>query len=207
MSTGALERIIRRGREQATGPAEPCELCRAGIGAAHRHMLDTDKGEVLCVCTACTVLFNREAASEGHYRLIPDRRVRLRGVEPRLLGVPVGLAFFVIGADGTVFANYPSPAGATQWDIDRTGWTQVVSSCPELQTMAEQVEALLVDTTMDGDGRARREAWLVPIDDCFRLVAVVRKEWKGLSGGDRVRPAIDQFFQDLRRSHGQDPRR
>jgi len=106
-----------------------------------------------------------------------------------------------------VFANYPSPAGATQWDIDRTGWTQVVSSCPELQTMAEQVEALLVDTTMDGDGRARREAWLVPIDDCFRLVAVVRKEWKGLSGGDRVRPAIDQFFQDLRRSHGQDPRR
>ena len=55
-----------------------------------------------------------------------------------------------------------------------------------------EVEALLVNTT-----RGRREHWLVPIDDCFALVTLVRREWKGLSGGTRVWEEIDRFFDDL----------
>ena len=39
--------------------------------------------------------------------------------------------------------------------------------------------------------------WIVPIDDCYRMVAAVRREWRGLSGGGRVWPAVERFFEDL----------
>ena len=38
---------------------------------------------------------------------------------------------------------------------------------------------------------------IVPIDDCFALVTLVRREWRGLSGGTRVWPEIDRFFAAL----------
>jgi hypothetical protein len=37
----------------------------------------------------------------------------------------------------------------------------------------------------------------VPIDDCYRLVALIRQEWRGLSGGTTVWPAVDRFFTEL----------
>jgi hypothetical protein len=145
------------------------------------------------VCQACSLLFNREAASLGRYRLVPDRRIRLAPIDTSPLGVPVGLAFFVPQADGAVLAHYPSPAGATRWEVDAKAWRDVVQTCPPLSSLVPRVEALLVDTS-----EGRRVAWIVPIDDCFRLVATVRREWQGLTGGERVRPAIEQFFLELR---------
>ena len=41
---------------------------------------------------------------------------------PAELGVPVGLAFFVLADDGAVVAHYPSPIGATEWDVDADAW-------------------------------------------------------------------------------------
>lgn len=203
MSTGALERVIRRaGARRREAAEQHCDLCRETVGEGHRHLLDTETGEALCACTACALLFDRPAASDGHYRLLPDRRIRLTGVDPRPLGVPVGLAFFVRQDDGEVFAHYPSPAGATRWGIQDAAWDTVVRGCPVLAGLAPLVEALLVNTTGE-----RREAWLVPVDDCYRLVAVVRREWTGLTGGDRVGPEIERFFEELGRRHGQDPGR
>jgi hypothetical protein len=114
------------------------------------------------------------------------------GLAPAALGVPVGLAFFVRHADGSVSAHYPSPAGATRWTVDPAAWATATSGRPELAGLAADVEALLVNTA-----RGRQDAWLVPIDDCHRLVAVVRRHWKGLSGGDLVWPRIEQFFDEL----------
>ena len=105
----------------------------------------------------------------------------------------MGLAFFVMGGNGTVIAHYPSPAGATQWEVDPQAWASVVDHCPTLRTLQPDVEALLVNTA-----RGQQHHWLVPIDDCFRLVAVVRQEWKGLSGGSRVWPEIERFFAELK---------
>jgi hypothetical protein len=138
--------------------------------------------------------------------LIPQRRLRLDAVDPGRLGVPVGLAYFVVQPDATVSAHYPSPAGATRWDIDGDAWVDVVAACPALADLAPMVEALLVDTRPTG-GEPRRDAWLVPIDDCYRLVAIVRREWTGLSGGSRVRPAIEEFFDQLRSTDGTDSSR
>lgn len=201
-STGALERVIRRAATRRRDAAEHCELCSEPVPEQHRHLLDTDTAGVLCACQACSILFHRDAASNGHYRLLPERRLRLAEVDPGVLGVPVGLAFFVRQEDGAVRAHYPSPAGATRWEVDADAWRAVARDTPALAGLAPLVEALLVNTTGD-----RREAWLVPVDDCFRLVAIVRREWAGLTGGDRVAPAIERFFDELGRRNGQDPGR
>ena len=191
-SVSALERIIRRGSSQRQEAGPRCELCNTPLAVGHRHLLDTETAAALCSCQACSLLFSRDAASAGHYRLVPQRRTRLAAVPTKDLGVPVGMAFFVQRADATVIAHYPSPAGATQWEVDPHAWAQVVNHCPRLQTLVPDVEALLVNTA-----RGAQHYWLVPIDDCLRLVAVVRQTWKGLSGGNQVWPQIERFFAEL----------
>jgi hypothetical protein len=38
-----------------------------------------------------------------------------------------------------------------------------------------------------------------PIDQCFRLVGIIRTHWRGLSGGGEVWQEIETFFQQLDR--------
>jgi hypothetical protein len=196
-TAGALRRVIRRRPGRPAASADRCEMCSAALPERHRHVLDEQRDEVLCVCQACTLLFQRAAAGRGHYRLVPDQRIPLPELSPHDLGVPVGLAFFVTRPDGSTIARYPSPMGPTQWEIAAEAWQAMRERCPALQDLAPLVQALLVNTA-----RGAREQWIVPIDDCYRLVALVRREWQGLSGGGRVWPAIEQFFADLDRRPG-----
>lgn len=192
MTAGAFARVIRQASVRPrAGPS--CDLCAEPLASDHRHLLDTDEDGLLCACRACVLLFGRPAASEGRYLLVPQRRGRLPEISPAALGVPVGLVFFVTGPDGHVIARYPSPAGATQWDVPAQQWADAVTACPPLRGVVPQVEAVLVRAT---PGRA--QAWLVPIDDCYRLTAIIRQHWKGLSGGDQVWLEIDRFFDGLR---------
>jgi uncharacterized protein DUF5947 len=191
MTSEALARVIRAAAERRED-TESCDLCSADVPSDHRHLLDTAREEVLCACRPCSLLFVEAGASEGRYRLVPQRRVRLPPVGTQALGVPVGLAFFVRRADGTVSAHYPSPAGATHWEADPEAWRDVVADCPPLATLEPDVEALLVNTAFSA-----KHHWITPIDDCYRVVALVRREWRGLSGGSRVWPAVDQFFAEL----------
>lgn len=190
---GSLRRLVHRPSGRAASPGQRCDLCGAPVPDGHRHVLDEQRNEVMCTCQACTLLFQREAAGRGHYRAIPRRRVRLTGLGPHDLGVPVGLAFLVPADDGTVVAHYPSPMGATQWELEPAIWRDLVARVPALGELQPVVEALLANTA-----RGHDEHWIVPIDDCYRLVAVIRGEWSGLSGGTRVWPAIDAFFAGLR---------
>lgn len=191
MTSGALARVIRSAADRRAD-AERCDLCGVDVPAEHRHLLDTGQEQVLCACRPCSLLFVGDGASEGRYRLVPRRRVRLPPVSTRALGVPVGLAFFVRHTDDTVTAHYPSPAGATRWEAEPTAWHGVVADCPTLATLEPEVEALLVNTAFSA-----QHHWITPIDDCFRMVALVRREWRGLSGGSRVWPAVEAFFAEL----------
>jgi Family of unknown function (DUF5947) len=194
---GALDRVIKRSVRPRQAPEERCELCGAPVGAGHRHVLETDRQELRCACTACSLLFDQDGAAGGRYRLVPDRRVRLDGEE--LLGrldVPVGLAYFVKSTtEGRVVARYPSPMGATHWELDVTTWAALEAGLPRLRELRPDVEALLVNTV-----RGARECWIVPVDDCYRLVALLRREWRGLSGGSRVWEEVGAFFAGLRPS-------
>jgi len=61
-----------------------------------------------------------------------------------------------------------------------------------LRKFESDVEALLVNR-IAGPARYYR----APIDQCFRLVAILRKQWRGLSGGTEVWIEIDKFFREL----------
>ncbi len=50
--------------------------------------------------------------------------------------------------------------------------------------------------------RAARESFILPIDECYRLVGLMRTHWKGLSGGAAVWREIQLFFQEMKnRAH------
>ncbi|GGU91735.1 hypothetical protein GCM10010260_27740 [Streptomyces filipinensis] len=190
-AAGALGRVIRSAADRAaTAGSEVCELCAARLAGEHRHLYDTGTAEPRCVCGPCSVLFADDTA--GRYRLVPRRRLRLPPVDTAVLGVPVGLVFFVPRSDGTVTAQGPSPAGAMRWEVDAAAWRRLAGTVPELASLAPDVEALLVNTVRGFDAH-----WIVPVDDCYRMIALVRREWRGLSGGGRVWPAVEQFFKEL----------
>src|SRR5207248_445679 len=78
---------------------ERCELCHAPIPAVHRHMLELSSRELVCACRPCSLLFDREGAGGGRYKLVPERRLRLDdfaigdGIWEELR-IPVEMAFF-----------------------------------------------------------------------------------------------------------------
>ena len=61
-----------------------------------------------------------------------------------------------------------------------------------LGELQPDVEALLVSRARD-----MNEHWLVPIDDCYELVGLIRTRWRGFARGEEVWAAIEGFFDDL----------
>lgn len=200
-----LGKLARRGAA-APGPTgtspeyEHCELCNAPIDPVHRHLLDLRSRELMCACQACSLLFDRGAAGGDHFKLVPDRVTSLADFELtdpawESLRIPVDIAFFFRNSEaGRTMAFYPSPMGPTESQLGLTAWTEIEAANPALASMADDVEALLVNRA----GGARRQ-WLVPIGECYRLVGLIRTRWKGLSGGKEVWAEIDAFFDDLDR--------
>jgi hypothetical protein len=194
MSGSALGRAVDRASARRGAALERCELCSAVLGGEHRHVLDERSDTPLCVCRACSLLFEREAAGAGHYRLVPGGRRRLQGVPTDLLDVPVGLAFFVKDDNGRVLAHYPSPLGTTQSAVDADTWAEIERRAPALLAMRPRVQALLVRTTPRGAGE---QQWILPVDECYRLVAVIRMHWSGIAGGPALWREVARFFADL----------
>jgi hypothetical protein len=119
---------------------------------------------------------------------------RLTDVQWNSLMIPIQLAFFFNSTpDGKVIALYPSPAGPTESLLALDSWNEIVQDNPLLQRMEPDVEALLVNRV-----RETREYYLVPIDECYKLVGLIRARWRGLSGGAEVWNEIGQFFTTLK---------
>jgi hypothetical protein len=201
LASPRLGRLARRGRQPAVVPdAEKCEMCGCAVPAEHRHLIDLESRELLCVCRACALLFDRPAAGGEHFRLIGDRRLRLPGVVLddvvwEQLRIPVEMAFFFTSSrEGRVRAFYPSPMGATESLLELRTWEVVERANPVLSTMEPDVEALLVNRS-----RGARAHWLVPIEDCYRLVALIRTRWRGFTGGREVWLEMERFFEHLDR--------
>jgi hypothetical protein len=180
-----------------TESAERCGLCGAFVGQAHHHLLDLKSRKVVCGCEPCTILFSDRAA--GGYRRIPTDiqslpDFTLSDEQWEELSVPINMAFFC-RSDGATESEvfYPSPAGATQAHIDLHSWRQLVEQNTALQRMETDVEALLVNRVTHP-----HEYYIVPIDECYRLVGLIRTQWRGFSGGKDVWKAIGEFFTSLK---------
>ena len=196
----ALQRMARRAVRERQQALERCDLCGAPIAADHRHVLDVRARELMCACRGCAVLFDRGAAGGDHYRLVPDRRLRVEDFEMddaawADLRLPVDLAFFVSDSEaGRVRAYYPGPMGATESLLELDAWRALETENAVLTTLQPDVEALLVDRT-----RGAERHLVVPIEDCFTLVGLIRTHWKGLTGGRDVWEEIGRFFDGLDR--------
>lgn len=186
--------------EAADEETERCELCSEPLFAEHRHLLDLSERNLCCVCRGCSILFDQAAAGGGHYSLVPDRRWLLENFqldEPawESLRIPVEVAFFFHDSTaGRVVAYYPSPAGAVESLLELATWSRIVRENSVLEAMAGDVEALLVNRS-----GAAGEHFLVPIDDCYELVGLIRTRWTGFTGGKEVWDEIEQFFTALRK--------
>ncbi|MDF5751749.1 DUF5947 family protein [Spongiactinospora sp. TRM90649] len=180
MTGGRLRRLAVRRTDDDT-PRERCDLCGDPVPAEHRHVLDLTVRELRCACRACQVLFDHTAAGGGHYRLVPRRRERVTGFTWAGVGAPVRTVFLVRDSESDrPVMYYPSPAGA----VAGPAWDD-----PLLARVTPDVEALLLDRD--------HGAWIVPIDDCYRLVGMVRAHWHGLTGGPEAREQIARFFAEL----------
>lgn len=175
-----------------------CQLCSEPIGSDHRHLLDLERHELLCACTACTLSLGEHATGAGRYQLVPrryhslDRSLLDNGLWERL-ELPVDVAFmFLSSRTRQPVAFYPGPMGTTESSLSLPAWSEVVARSPVLSTLAPDVEAILVRRA-----RGAREYWLVPVDECYRLAGAMRATWEGISGGDAMRAAVDAFFLRL----------
>jgi hypothetical protein len=195
-----LRSLAQASTSERRAEAEHCDLCRAPIGPDHRHMLTLDTRELRCTCRACALLFDRPAAGGGHFRLVPDRRLRVMDFAMddlawEELRLPVDMAFFFRHSQaGRVMAFYPGPMGATESLLGLEAWERLEAANPVLGTLEPDVEALLVDRA-----QGARHHLIVPIEDCFTLVGLIRMHWRGLTGGREVWEEIAGFFDRLDR--------
>jgi hypothetical protein len=202
-ASSRLRRLARRPPEVVAAAAaggERCELCGGPIPSAHRHLLELSARELVCACRPCALLFDGDGAGAGRYKLVPERRLRLEdfAMSEQLweeLRVPVDMAFFFrSSAAERVLAYYPGPMGPTESQLQLGSWRQLQDANPVLAGLATDVEALLVNRA-----RGARRQWLVPLDDCYGLVGLIRTRWRGLTGGSEVWREIDGFFEQLDR--------
>jgi hypothetical protein len=192
-----LQRYVRKRQPRI----EICEMCAKALAEDHQHLFQLEERRVACACDACAILFSGN--SRQRYKRIPRGIVRLNDFvmddqEWESLLIPINLAYFVhhSGA-GRVIAQYPSPGGAMESSLDLEYWNAIVERNPVLKRFEPDVEALLVNRIGDVPGYYR-----APIDHCFRLVGIIRTNWRGLGGGVEVWKEIDRFFAQLDRLSG-----
>ncbi len=180
---------------------ERCELCKAELPPEHGHVADLENQTLECACRACYLLFTRPNATRMRYRAVPDRYLKdpertLTPAEFDQLEIPVGLAFFLnSSAADRVIGFYPSPAGATECELDLGAWERLTAEHPLLGEPAADVEAALISRADGGDRGV--EYFLVPIDACYELVGRMRLHWRGFDGGAEARASITDFLDTL----------
>lgn len=195
--------LMQRARQASRNAQESCDLCGEPIPSEHRHLLNLTSREMVCACRACSILFDRPVAGGGTRKLIPTRYqyltdFHMTDAQWEGLSIPVHMAFFVRNtAAQRVLALYPSPAGPTESSLTLETWEDLERQNSVLQGMETDVEALLLNRIRD-----TRDYFLVPIDECYKLVGLIRMHWKGLSGGSEVQGHIDQFFALLKQRAG-----
>lgn len=202
MTGSGLRRFVRPPTPQAaaTPPppdvAERCEMCGEATGAMHGHVVDLHNRSLMCVCRPCALLFTRPESGGGRFRAVPQRYLRdpaqpLTPADWERLGIPVQTAFFLRGEHGTA-AFYPSPAGPTECLLDLDAWADLAAEHPLLTAAERDVEAILIRCR--GNQAADVDCYLVPIDECYHLVGLVRMHWTGFDGGPDAHRHLDEYF-------------
>jgi len=189
----------RLARPEPVVEDEKCEICGSRITEEHRHLLELGERRILCSCEPCIAM----RSGVDDYCPVGTRTVWLDDIDfPDALWsafqLPIGLAFFLRSSGtGTVVALYPSPAGATESELHLESWNALVERNPVLRQLEADGEAFVVNRMTDPPEHA-----IVPIDECYRLVGLIKSNWTGISGGNAISDAVPLFFQHVRRKAG-----
>src|SRR5262245_32102584 len=185
---------LRRFTSRRAIPEEVCDLCGAAVVADHQHLIDPASRRIMCACEACAILFDNYGAK---FTRVPRRVHRLASpvfsdAQWDTLSIPIGMAFFFFSSPASrIVAMYPGPAGATESLLSLETWDEAVAADSPVRDLQPNVEALLVNRV------GHRRDYIVPIDVCYRLVGLIRSQWRGFGGGTEAWAAIDRFFEDL----------
>jgi Family of unknown function (DUF5947) len=188
---------------RARPPAERCELCSGEVSPEHEHLVEPASHKLLCACQACAILFDGQR--NGKYKRVPHTVQTLQDFEMTdgqwdSLMIPIEMAFFFKSSPrGRVVALYPSPAGAVESLLPLDTWDDIVRANPVLKEMDADVVALLANRVGASRGSRPAEYYVTPIDECYKLVGLIRAHWRGLSGGTEVWREVGQFFDNLKR--------
>lgn len=198
--------VLRQFARRRTA-VEHCEMCSRELTSDHHeHLVEPANRRLICACDACAILFEGQAGPK--YKRVPRRVLFLRDFQLTDgqwdgLMVPIEMAFFFKGTpNGKVIALYPSPAGPTESLLSLETWGDIEQANPVLSQMEPDVTALLVNRVGHVRGASPAEYYLVPIDECYKLVGLIRTHWRGLSGGTEVWHEIGTFFAALKRRAG-----
>jgi hypothetical protein len=193
----ALRRFARK------RPAvERCEMCSQELAPEHDHLVEPANRRLICACQACAILFESQSATK--FRRVPRdvvflRNFQLSDAQWDGLMIPIEMAFFFKSSpQGRIIALYPSPAGPTESLLSLDTWADIVEMNPVLKDLQADVTALLVNRVGHVRGAAPAEYFIVPIDECYKLVGLIRTYWRGLSGGTEVWREIGAFFAALK---------
>ncbi len=197
-STFAILRQFAR----APRPLERCELCSAALAHEHPHLVQLVSRQIVCACEACATLFDGMAG--GKYRRVSRRaqllaNFQMTDAQWENVLIPINMAFFFRSSlEERIVALYPSPAGAVESLLPLDAWSEIVEENPALNELQPDIEALLVTRVSRTHESSQAEYYIAPIDECYRLVGLIRTHWKGLSGGTEVWQEIARFFSELR---------
>ncbi|MEV4946996.1 DUF5947 family protein [Streptomyces sp. NPDC053755] len=202
--TGAVRAPGPTGLRRFTTPRPPreerCELCGVRLpDEHHKHLVDVEKRAMVCACGPCSQLMDRSGGTRSRFRAVPGRiltdpahRIDDRAWES--LRIPVSVAFlFRNSALERPVAFYPSPAGATESELEESSWQSVLDATRLAAHLEPDVEALLLRRH-----EGRTECFLVPIDLCYELVGRMRLHWQGFDGGAEARADLDALFTRVR---------
>jgi len=197
------------GPRPAVPVEERCEFCGQLLPSRHSHVVHIERRNLLCACRPCYLLFSSAGAAGGKVKAVPEEVFDFgpsvfSPAQWDRLQVPVNLAFFFFNSSlGRTVVFYPSPAGATESLLPLETWEELVREHPRLAALSQDVEALLVwqrseISETSGTREEPSAALIVPIDACYELVGIVRRNWKGFHGGEEAWQAIAAFFSALR---------
>jgi hypothetical protein len=189
------------GPKAPAAPAPPpvlvelCDFCGVDLPEDHRHMLELSERAIMCTCEPCMAM----KAGREELRPVGIRTLFLDDFDMpdhvwATFQIPVGLAFFLRSSGiGRMAAMYPSPAGATECELELPDWEALVALNPVLEDLETDIEALIVNRMTEPFTYV-----IAPIDECYKLVGMVKARWSGISGGDAIEQAIPAFFAQLR---------
>jgi hypothetical protein len=193
----ALRRFARKRK-----PVERCELCSQELLREHPHLIELAARKMVCACDACALLFDGRTGAK--YKRVSRRVLSLNAfhlsdAQWEGLMIPINMAFFFNSStENRVIVLYPSPAGPVESLLSMEAWEEIVRDNPALGGMEADVEALLVNRVGKSRADVPAEYYIVPIDECYKLVGLIRAHWRGLSGGTEVWQEIGRFFAELK---------